>query len=132
MADVQPIRSEAEHEAALGRIYELMDAQPGTPEGCELDALVTAVERYESQHEPMGYPDPAAAIQFRMEQADLSIEDLISCIGSRAETNEVLAGKRVMTLPMARAIHERLGIPVETLLETTSRTLPDGQRMLRP
>ena len=131
MADVEPIRSEAEHEAALGRIYELMDAQPGTPEGCELDALVGAVERYESQHEPMGYADPAAAIQFRMEQAGLSVEDLIPCIGSRAETNEVLAGKRVITLPMARAIHERLGVPVETLLDTTATTLPDGQRTLR-
>ena len=116
MADAKEIRTEAEHKIVLGRIYELMGAQPDTPEGCELDALVSAVEEYESKHEPMGYPGPVAAIQFRMEQANLSVEDLIPCIGSWAEVAEVLAGNREVTPPMARALQERLGIPVETLL----------------
>lgn len=35
------------HKAALARIEELWDAEPNTPEGDELDALVTLVNAYE-------------------------------------------------------------------------------------
>ena len=116
MINCKPINTDMEHETALARIYELMGAQPGTPEGDELDALVSAVEEYETKSVEIGYPGPAAAIEFRMEQAGLSIEDLIPCVGSRAEAAAVLSGKRPVTLSMARALHERLGIPVEALL----------------
>ena len=112
MADIEPIRTEADYETALARIDELMDAEPGSPEGRELDVLVDLVELYETRHEPMGYPDPVAAIEFRMEQAGLSPRDLIPFIGSRAKVSEVLSGKRAITMPMARALHEHLGIPV--------------------
>ena len=103
-------------EAALVRIDELMDADPGSPDARELDVLVDLVELYESRHEPMGYPDPVSAIEFRMEQAGLKPHDLIPFIGSRAKVSEVLSGKRAVTKPMARAFHEQLGIPAEVLL----------------
>ena len=50
MADVKGIRTEADYTAALARVEELMDAEPGTPEGEELDTLADLVERYESRH----------------------------------------------------------------------------------
>lgn len=65
MADIKPIRTEADYETALARIDELMDAEPGSPEGRELDDLVDVVHLYESRHEPMEYPDPVTAIEFR-------------------------------------------------------------------
>ena len=83
MADIEPIRTEADHETALARIDELMDAEPGSPEGRELDVLVGLVNLYESWHEPMGWPDPVAAIEFRMEQAGLRPHDLIPFSGRR-------------------------------------------------
>ncbi len=61
MADIKPIRSERDHEAALTRISELMDAEPDSPEGDELDVLVDLVELYESKHVPMGLPSPIGA-----------------------------------------------------------------------
>ena len=39
MVAVKPIRTEADYDAAVARIGELMDAAPGTPEGEELDLL---------------------------------------------------------------------------------------------
>ena len=93
-----------------------MDAEPGTPEGRELDVLADMVDLYESRHEPMGWPDPVAAIEFRMEQAGLDPRDLIPFIGSRAKVSEVLSGKRAITMPMARALHEHLGTPADVLL----------------
>ena len=116
MGAIKAIRTEQDYQAALVRIDRLMEAEPGTPEGEELDVLVDLVELYERKHVRMGYPGPLAAIEFRMEQAGLSARDLVPCIGSRSKVSEVLAGKRAITLPMARALHEHLGIPAEALL----------------
>jgi len=123
MAYVKPIRTEEDYEAALARVDELMDAEPDSAEGEELDVLVDLVELYESKHAPMGYPSPLAAIEFRMEQAGLSPRDLIPFIGSRAKVSEVLSGKRSITMPMARALHEHLGIPADVLLREPGAVL---------
>jgi len=122
---VKPIRSEADYEAALARIDALMNAEPGTPEGAELDVLTDLVELYESKHVPIGYPSPVAAIEFRMEQAGLAQRDLVPFIGSRAKVSEVLSGKRQLTMPMARALHDHLGIPAEVLLQDAGPALAE-------
>lgn len=117
MAEVKPIRTESDYAIALARVDELMDAEVGGPEGEELDILVDLVELYESKHEPIGYPSPVAAIEFRMEQAGLTPRDLAPVLGSRAKVSEVLSGKRSITMSMARALHEHLQIPAEVLLQ---------------
>ena len=117
MAEVKPVRMESDYVAALARVDELMDAELGSPEGEELDILVDLVELYESKHEPMEYPSPVAAIEFRMDQQGLAPRDLVPFIGSRSKVSEVLSGKRSITMPMARALHEHLGIPAEVLLQ---------------
>jgi HTH-type transcriptional regulator/antitoxin HigA len=93
-----------------------MDASPGSREADELDVLATLVDRYESERFPIEAPDPIEAITFRMEQAGLSKRDLEPLIGSRARVSEVLSGKRALTLPMIRALHGQLGIPLVSLI----------------
>ena len=122
---IKPVRTAQDYENALARIDALMDAAPGSPEFDELDVLVDLVELYESKHEPMGYPSPLAAIEFRMEQGNLRPRDLIPFIGSRAKVSEVLSGKRSITMPMARALHQHLGIPAEVLLHEPDVALDD-------
>jgi len=114
---VKAIRTEADHKAALERIDALMEASAGTAAGDELDVLVDLVEHYEEKHVPMGFPTPVAAIEFRMDQAGLTPRDLVPYIGSRAKVSEVLSGKRTLTMRMARALHEHLGIPADVLLQ---------------
>ena len=125
MSKIKAIRSEADHRAALARIDALMEAEAGTPKGDELDVLTDLVEHYEEKDVPMSHPSPLAAIRFRLEQGGLSPRDLIPFIGSRAKVSEILAGKRSLTLPMARALHEHLGIPAEVLLRQSQRTASD-------
>ena len=43
---VSPIKTDADYEAALERVSQLMDALPDTPESDELDILTTLVEAY--------------------------------------------------------------------------------------
>ena len=126
MSRVRAIRTEADYKAALARIDALMDAEPDTPEGEELDVLTDLVELYEARHEPIGYPSPLAAIRFRMEQAELTPRDLIPFIGSRAKVSEVLSGKRPLTMQMARALHANLGIPADVLLQQPGGELPSA------
>jgi HTH-type transcriptional regulator / antitoxin HigA len=123
MARIKPIRSEEDYQAALVRIDAIMDARPGDPEGEELEVLVDLVELHESKQVPMGYPSPIAAIEFRMEQGGLTPRDLIPFIGSRAKVSEVLSGKRAITMPMARALHEHLEIPADALLGAAGAAL---------
>jgi HTH-type transcriptional regulator / antitoxin HigA len=117
MSKIRAIRTEADYEAAIARIDELMDAEAGSPEGEELDVLTDLVELYEAKHIPMGLPSPLGAIRFRMEQGGLSPRDLIPFLGSRAKVSEVLSGKRPLTMQMARALHANLGIPADVLLQ---------------
>ena len=122
---IKPIRTEKDYEEALARIDALMDAVPGSPEFDELDVLADLVELYESRQEPMGYPSPLAAIEFRMEQGNLRPRDVIPFIGSRAKVSEVLSGRRAITMPMARALHKHLGIPADALLRESDVDLDD-------
>ncbi len=59
------------------------------------------------------------------EQAGLSPRDLAPFMGGRAKVSEVLAGKRPLTMAMARALHEHLGIPAAALLRETIAPLAD-------
>ena len=120
---LKSIRTEEEYEAALARIDEIFHAEEGTAEGEELDELVDLVESYEDKHYPIGLPDPISAIEFRMDQANLNQRDLIPYIGSNAMVAEVLSGKREITLSMARALHEHLGIPADVLLQRSGAEL---------
>ena len=113
---MRPIRPEADHDAAVARIAQLMGAEPGTEASDELEILVTLADAYESKHFPMDTPDPIAVIQFRMEQQGLTRKDMEPMIGTRARVSEVLTGKRALTLPMMRRLHEVLGIPMDLLV----------------
>lgn len=50
--EIKPIKTAADHAAALQEIDGLMSAELGTLEGRRLDALATLVETYEAKHFP--------------------------------------------------------------------------------
>ena len=116
MVEIRPIRTERDYEEALARVEALLGALPDSAEDRELDVLVDLVEAYEDEHFPMECPSPVAAIKFCMEQRGLGPRDLVPFIGSLAKVSEVLSGRRQLTVAMARALHENLGIAAESLL----------------
>ena len=64
-----------------------------------------------------------------MDQQGLTPRDLVPYLGSRARVSEVLSGKRAITMPMARALHQHLGIPADVLLQAPrapGSSLPSG------
>ena len=132
MAAIKPIRTEGDLEQALERIDRIFDAEEGTPESNELDVLTDLVELYEDRRDPIGFPTPVAAIEFRMEQAELTNRDLMPFMGSRSKVSEVLSGKRAITMSMARALHRHLGIPAEVLLQEPGAGFDPAYEDLEP
>ncbi len=116
VADVKPIRSEADYEAAMAEVETLWGAANGTPEGDRLDVLATLIDAYEAKHYPMDPPDPVEAIKCRMEQMGMTRKDLEGVIGTRTRIAEALNRKRGLSIGMIRRLHERLGISAEVLI----------------
>lgn len=117
MNTMKAIRSPSDLEAALARIEAIFDAEEGTPEDDELSTLFELVEAYEDETVPIPPSDLISAIKFRMDQAELTQNDLIPILGSPAKVSGVLSGQCDITMKMARALHRDLGIPAETLLQ---------------
>ena len=129
---IRPIRTEADHDAAVARIAQLMGARPGTAAGDELDILAILVDVYEAKHFPINKPDPIAIIKFQMEQQGLTRKHLEPMIGTRARVSEVLTGKRALSLPMIRRLHAGLRIPLDLLVGTASASRPRRGRKKSP
>jgi HTH-type transcriptional regulator/antitoxin HigA len=103
--EIKPIRSEADHQAALKEIERLIESQPGTPEGDRMDVLVTLVEAYEARHFPIPEPDdPVQVLEYYMESRGLTRSDLIAYLGSKERVSEVLNRKRSLSLPMIQRL----------------------------
>ena len=123
MARITEINDAADLAAAMARVDELFKKWPEilkegsrNPDYAELTFLTDLVIDYEDEHYPIAPPTPAGAIEFWMDQRNLSEDDLTPCIGSRDLVDEVLAGQREVTPQMAEALYEKLKIDVRDLL----------------
>ena len=116
-AVIKPIKTEADYQTALQRARALMSSQPNTPEADELEVLATLIELYEDKYFPIDLPDPIAAIEFRLEQSDRSVLDLVPIIGSEYLVAEIMSKRQPLTLEMIRALHRHLDIPTDVLLQ---------------
>lgn len=114
--EIRPIKTEQDYNNSIKRIEELWGAKRDTPEGDELDLLVTLVESYEMKHYPIAPPDPIDAIKFRMEQMGMTKADMIKYLGSQSRVSEILNRKRKLTLRMVKSLYKGLKIPAEILL----------------
>lgn len=116
--NIRPIRTEDDYRAAMRQISAYFDnePEPASEDGERFEILLTLAEAYEAKHFPINLPDPVAAIKFRMDQTGLTAKDLEPMIGRSNRVYEVLNRKRPLTLPMIRKLHDRLGIPAESLI----------------
>ncbi|MGH8118886.1 MAG: helix-turn-helix domain-containing protein [Rhodanobacteraceae bacterium] len=116
--NIRPIHTRKEYRAALRELSTWFDdePEPGTADGDRFEIIATLVEAYEAKHFPIEAPDPIEAIRFRMEQGELTVQDLVPFIGRPNRVYEILNGKRGLTLDMIRSLHRNLGIPAESLI----------------
>jgi HTH-type transcriptional regulator/antitoxin HigA len=118
---IRPIKTDADHTAALREIERLWGAPERTAEGDRLEVLTTLVEAYEQSRFPMDAPDPIEAIKFRLEQQGADKKALIGVIGNRTRVYEVLRRDRPLSLAMIRRLNQTLNIPAEVLIRPVRR-----------
>lgn len=111
------IETEQEYEKSLKRLEKVFDAKPNSPEKREAELLVLLIEKFEDEHYPIEAPDPIEAIKFRMEQMGYKQKDLEGVIGYKGHVSEILNRKRKLTLDMIRNLHEKLNIPLASLVQ---------------
>lgn len=116
--DVEVIKSKKQYAKALETLSELMDRNPSpeSKEGKTLELLLVVVRDYEQNLKQPLQHTAVDAIKFRMEQMQLSKQDLIPYLGSSSRISEVLSGKRNLSIEMIRKLHEGLDIPLESLM----------------
>jgi HTH-type transcriptional regulator / antitoxin HigA len=115
---LKPIRTEREYDKALAAAYRLMqmELKPASNDADELEVLSMLIERYEAEHYPIAPPHPLEAIVFRMDQLGMKRSELGRLLGAPSRASEIMRGKRKLTLEMVRTLHERLQIPLESLM----------------
>jgi len=109
--NIRPIKTKRNHVDALKRIDELWTAKPNTPEGDELEVLSTLIEAYENLHHAIEAPDPIEEIKFRLDQMNITREELAKLLGGKNRVSEVLNGKRKLSFTMMKNLHKHLNIP---------------------
>jgi HTH-type transcriptional regulator / antitoxin HigA len=115
--NIKPIKTEDDYEAVLARIEALFEAKPNTPQGDELDVLITLVSAYEDEHYPIAAADPVEVIKHVMEAKGLEMNDMIPFIGSRSKVSEVINKKRSLSLNMIRRLSHGLHISADVLVK---------------
>jgi HTH-type transcriptional regulator/antitoxin HigA len=130
MQPIKPIRNEAVYELALQDIDRYLDATAGSPERDRLEVLTVLVDDYEAKHYSISPPDPIAAIEFVLEQRDLSRKDLEGVIGSSGRISEVMNKQRPLTLAMIRKLVEKFDLPADVLIRNTSRIQARGRSLV--
>jgi len=111
------IENKKQYESALHRFEEIFFAKANTKKGQEAKLLALIVKDYEDKHYKIDAPDPVEAIKYRMEQMHLSKKDLAEILGYNSRVSEILNRKRKLTLEMVRNLHEKLNMPLESLVQ---------------
>jgi len=117
--EVRPIKTDADHRAALQEIDRLWGAPEDSAEGDRLDVLATLVEAYEERRWPIAELDPVAAIEAAMVEEGRTRADLAALIGESRAT-EILQRRRALTLPMIRKIAAAWHVPERILVQDYS------------
>ena len=127
------IVTEAEHAAALAEVERLMALAPapGTPEAKQLETWAILIEAYEDEWYPMGEAStPQSAVEFRIEQLDMTRTDLVPILGGRSRVSEFFSGKRPLSMTQVARLRDELGISADLLIPEPKRK-PRGKRAPR-
>lgn len=115
---VEVIKNQKQYHKALRRFEEIFHERSNTIEGKEAQLLALVIKDYEDKHYKIDAPDPVEAIKFRMEQLHLTKKELGEILGYTSRVSEILNRKRKLTLDMVRNLHEKLSIPLESLIKS--------------
>ena len=88
------------------------------PQMIELVEVSVIIENYEEIHFPIGLPTLQEMIELRMFEMGLKRKDLATLLNTSASrVSEYLNGKREITLIIVKALHQKLNIDSDIILQ---------------
>ena len=117
MPEITRVQTEADYEAALARIDELIHSVPGSEEDAELDRISDLVIQYEDEHDPIEKPEPAPALEFLLDQVMVSGDQMVALAGDGANVDAILAGNEPIPSGLAELLRKEMGIVVDDLTQ---------------
>lgn len=114
---VEIIKTKKQYEKSLQRFEAIFLAKSSTKEGKEAQLLALVLKDYEEKFFKIESPDPVEAIKYKMDQLQISKKELGGILGHTSRVSEILNRKRKLTLEMVRNLHEKLNIPLESLIK---------------
>jgi HTH-type transcriptional regulator/antitoxin HigA len=115
--------SEIDYKKASARIEELLkvvnnNTPQDDPNLKELVALSDIIENYETEYYPIGTPSLKDVIELRMFEKKLKQKNLAELLEtSTSRISEYLNGKRDITIEIACALHKKLNIDSDIILQ---------------
>lgn len=110
------IKTKKDYLRSLERFEKIFQAKAGTEESEEADVLSLLLKDYEEKNYFIQTPDPLSAIRYRMEQQGLTNNDLAAILGFKSRVSDLFNHHRKLSLGMIRKLHNKLNIPLETLV----------------
>ena len=109
------IDSEAELARARALVERLM-ASENAADLARLAAQARLIAAYEEERYPRPTPSPAEIVRYVMDQHGLSHADVAPLVGGKERLDEILHGRRQLSLAMVQRLRTRFHIPADLLL----------------
>jgi HTH-type transcriptional regulator/antitoxin HigA len=107
-----PIKTEAQNDAALQKIEELMEIG-GEAELRFAELLAVLVEAFENEHYPQPKVSPVRMLRHLMEAQGLKQKDMLGIFGTPSIVSEVLSGKRKLTTEHIKKLSRRFHVSTD-------------------
>ncbi len=104
----------------LEELVDIVDDNTPTddPLAKEFIEVTNIIEHYEEIHFPIGLPTLQEMIELRMFEMNLKRKDLATLLNTSASRiSDYLNGKREITLNVAKALHQKLNIDSDIILQ---------------
>ena len=114
-ATIIVIDSDAELARARALVDRLMTSDKPA-DIARLAAQARLIAAYEEEKWPTRLPSPAEVIRYLMDQHGLKRADLVPLLGSADRVDDILRGRRHLTLAMVQRLRARFHVPADMLL----------------
>ena len=117
--EIQPVRTDKDHKAALAEIKSSWGASEGSERGDKLDVLLALVEIYEAKRWPIDLSkrfDPIDVLNYAIDELGHTQAELAELLKSRSRASEILSRRRPLTVDMIHKISKAWKIPADLLV----------------
>jgi HTH-type transcriptional regulator/antitoxin HigA len=122
------IDSDTELDRARALVDRLWDSSEPA-DLARLEAQARLIAAYEERKWPRRPPSTADMIRYLMDQHGLTRADMVPILGTPSRVNEVLRGKKTLSMAMVQRLRARFRVPADLLIPPPKRARRAAKRV---